>query len=235
LSNASNGIKIARDVSVFRWNYFPLVAPSSKSTLFLVLNKRRFLFSTANVTLRHSLRHSMLISMPCSMRNHMRRAKQCWSVPLIFNILEIRVTLKIDSNPCYPKICETFQQEWKKKSQIFLTFQYWNLVISKKKVNFSNPPILNIFHQNFKKWSLGQWKKLMYNLWLSSCPTKGHFSAKTTNSLGIYPQCIVTNFSRATFRYWCLPIEMSSQLSGKLEIVPKIKATFPYWFLMNKS
>ena len=69
-------------------------------------------------------------------------------------LLKIRLSMKIESNPCYPRICEANEQEWEKKNQIFLNFEYWNLVVSKK-VNFSNPPILNIFSPKFQEMVLG--------------------------------------------------------------------------------
>ena len=50
-----NRIKIARDIRIFWWNYFPNEAPSSILILFLVLNERKFLFSSANVTFNEAL------------------------------------------------------------------------------------------------------------------------------------------------------------------------------------
>ena len=40
------------------------------------------------------------------------------SIPPNF-LMEIRVIIKIETNPCYPRICETFQQEWEKKRDFF--------------------------------------------------------------------------------------------------------------------
>ena len=72
--------------------------------------------------------------------------------PLNF-LQEIRIMIKIESNTCYPRIYETFKQEWGKKF-FFFNFEYWNFVVSKK-VNFSNPPILNIFSPKFQEMVLG--------------------------------------------------------------------------------
>ena len=70
----------------------------------------------------------------------------------------------------------------------FLNFEYWNFVVSKK-VNFSNPPILNIFFTKISgngPWVLrrNSWigQGCRSSIWLSGCPTKGHFRAKNTKN-----------------------------------------------------
>ena len=40
-------------------------------------------------------------------------------------LLEIRVIIRIESNPWYPRIYETFEQEWGKKNSNF--FEFWIL------------------------------------------------------------------------------------------------------------
>ena len=59
-------------------------------------------------------------------------------------LLEIKVIIRIESNSWYPRIYETFEQKWCKKTLIFSNFDNWNFVVSIK-VNFSNPPILIFF------------------------------------------------------------------------------------------
>ena len=48
-------MKIARGTRKFKWNYFLYVAPSNILIVFLVLNERRFLFSSANVSFNETL------------------------------------------------------------------------------------------------------------------------------------------------------------------------------------
>ena len=56
----------------------------------------------------------------------------CLSPPNV--LLEIRVIMKIESNPCYPRSYETFEQEWGKKNSSFLILNIGILLFLKKSV-----------------------------------------------------------------------------------------------------
>ena len=67
--------------------------------------------------------------------------------------LEIIVIIKIESNPCYIRIYETFEQDWGKN--FFLIFDNTILLFQKKSI-FQIHQFWTFFHQNFRKWSSGQ-------------------------------------------------------------------------------
>ena len=89
-------------------------------------------------------------------------------------LLVIRVIIKIESNLCYPRIYEIFEQEWGKKNRFFWILNT-GILLFQKKSNFQIHQFWTFFNQNFRNMSsfylpkdhfLKFWWKNVQNWWI---------------------------------------------------------------------